>query len=224
MMTNVKKQRHTVIFDLDGTLLNTLEDLAGSVNYALKENGYPERALFEVRGFLGNGIRYLMRCAVPKNISEGDYEKAFECFRHHYLEHCLDNTKPYEGIINLLEQLKMRHFQLAIVSNKLQPAVEELNARFFSNVVQVAIGESRDIRRKPAPDTVLMALQKLKSKAEDAVYVGDSEVDILTAQQAGLPCISVLWGFRDRDFLLANGAEILVEKPAEILQKVELPI
>lgn len=223
-MTNLKKQRHTVIFDLDGTLLNTLEDLAGSVNYALRENGYPERALFEVRRFLGNGIRYLMRCAVPENISDEDYEKTFKCFRSHYLVHCLDKTKPYEGMIVLLEELKTRHFKLAIVSNKLQPAVEELNARFFSDVVNVAIGESKGIRRKPAPDTVLMALQQLNSTAEDAVYIGDSEVDILTAQQAGLPCISVLWGFRDHDFLLAHGAKVLVETPAEILQKIELPL
>lgn len=223
-MTKEKKQRHTVIFDLDGTLLNTLEDLAGSVNFALKENGYPERTLFEVRQFLGNGIRYLMRCAVPEDISGEDYEKTFECFRCHYLVHCLDKTKPYEGIIDLLKELKTHHFQLAIVSNKLQPAVEELNERFFSNVVDVAIGESKEVRRKPAPDTVLMALQQLNSVAEDAVYVGDSEVDILTAQQTGLPCISVLWGFRNRDFLLAHGAEVLVEEPSEILKKLEFPI
>jgi len=224
MITKDKTQRHTVIFDLDGTLLDTLEDLAGSVNFALKENGYPERTLPEVRGFLGNGIRYLIRRAVPEDISEEDYEKTFQCFRRYYLVHCMDKTKPYEGIIDLLKELKTNHFKLGIVSNKLQPAVEELNACFFSDLVDVAIGESKEVRRKPAPDTVLMALQRLNSVREDAIYVGDSEVDILTANQTGLPCLSVLWGFRDRDFLLTHNATMLVEKPAEILKKLKFPI
>lgn len=223
-MTEERKRRHTVVFDLDGTLLDTLEDLAGSVNFALRENGYPERTLAEVRLFLGNGIRYLMRCAVPAGIGGEAYEKTFACFRQHYLVHCLDKTRPYAGVPDLLKDLKARHYRLAIVSNKLQPAVEELNAKFFSDVVTVAIGESKEVHRKPAPDTVLMALKYLESKPEDCVYVGDSEVDIETARNVGVPCISVLWGFRDRDFLLMHAAETLVEKPEEIREKLEHPL
>ena len=216
-----KKGRNVAIFDLDGTLLNTLDDLAASVNFALRTRGFPERRKPEIRLFLGNGIRYLMHKAVPEGTSEQDYEKAFALFRAYYLEHCLDETKPYPGILELLKVLNGNTYQLAIVSNKLQPAVEELNERFFRDYVSVAIGESKDVRRKPAPDTVLMALKRLNAKPEEAVYVGDSEVDIETAHNAGLPCISVLWGFRDKDFLLGHQAETLVEKPMDVFDCLE---
>ena len=207
----------TVVFDLDGTLLDTLDDLAASVNYALGMYGYPMRSKKEVRSFLGNGIRYLMRRSVPESTDEAGYEKAFAAFRQHYLKHCLDKTRPYDGVLEVLKTLKERGYRLAIVSNKLQPAVEELNGRFFKDYVSVAIGESREVRRKPAPDTVLQALSRLGSTREEAVYVGDSEVDMQTAQNVGIPCISVLWGFRDRAFLEEHNAACFVEKPSDIL-------
>jgi len=206
----------TVIFDLDGTLLNTLDDLAGSVNFALDRNGFPTRSLKEVRSFLGNGIGFLIRHAMPEEVSEEAFEKTLADFRGHYMKHCLDKTRPYEGMMDVLAELKKEGYSMAIVSNKLQPAVEELNSRFFSAFVQVAIGESREVRRKPAPDSVFTALRLLHAKAEEAVYVGDSEVDMETAVNAGLPCISVLWGFRDADFLKEHKARLFAALPEEL--------
>lgn len=208
--------KHIVVFDLDGTLLNTLEDLAASVNYALRSNHYPERSQKEVRSYLGNGIRFLMRKAAPEAISEEQFEKTFCDFKSYYMEHCMDSTCPYDGVLELMAELKDMGYTMAIVSNKLQPAVTELNEKFFSKYVSVAIGESAEVHRKPAPDSVFKALEMMGAKAEDAVYIGDSEVDMQTAQNASLPCISVLWGFRDKDFLMERGATVLVEKPAEV--------
>lgn len=193
----------TVVFDLDGTLLDTLDDLVESVNYALEKHGLPLRTKQEVRSFLGNGIRFLMEKAVGERIAshEERFLPVFQSFRAHYVDHCLDATRPYEGIVEMLRALKEKGFKLAIVSNKLQPAVTELNERFFRDVISVAIGESADVRRKPFPDSVLKAMGELRSTCEQTVYVGDSEVDIETAKAVGIPCLSVLWGFRDEDFL-----------------------
>lgn len=193
----------TVVFDLDGTLLDTLDDLVESVNYALEKHGLPLRTKQEVRSFLGNGIRFLMEKAVGERIAshEERFLPVFQSFRAHYVDHCLDATRPYEGIVEMLRALKEKGFMLAIVSNKLQPAVTELNERFFRDVISVAIGESADVRRKPFPDSVLKAMGELRSTCEQTVYVGDSEVDIETAKAVGIPCLSVLWGFRDEDFL-----------------------
>lgn len=193
----------TVVFDLDGTLLDTLDDLTGSVNHALKKHGLPLRTKEEVRSFLGNGIRFLMEKAVGDSIAreERRFAPVFLSFREYYVDHCLELTKPYYGVLSMLRTLKENGFKLAIVSNKLQPAVTELNERFFRNVINVAIGESADVRRKPFPDSVITAMEKLHSTRETTVYVGDSEVDIETAKAAGIPCLSVLWGFRDESFL-----------------------
>lgn len=193
----------TVVFDLDGTLLDTLDDLVESVNYALEKHGLPLRTKQEVRSFLGNGIRFLMEKAVGERIAshEERFLPVFQSFRAHYVDHCLDATRPYEGIVEMLRALKEKGFKLAIVSNKLQPAVTELNERFFRDVISVAIGESADVRRKPFPDSVLKAMGELRSTCEQTVYVGDSEVDIETAKAVGIPCLSVLWGFRYEDFL-----------------------
>lgn len=212
----MKHKIDTVIFDLDGTLLDTLADLAASVNHALRQNGFPQRTVRDIRRFLGNGIRALMQCAVPEGVEGEAFEKTFGDFRAYYLDHCLDTTRPYAGVMELLSRLTAAGYGVAIVSNKLQPAVTELNERFFRQYVRVAIGESRDVRRKPAPDTVRMALRQLGKTSATAVYVGDSEVDLLTARNAALPCISVLWGFRDRDFLEEHEARCLVDTPAEI--------
>lgn len=208
---------NTVVFDMDGTVLNTLEDLTVSVNYALAKYHLPERDPMEYRAFFGNGIRYAIQCAAPDGIPEELLDKLVSVYRDHYNAHCLDHTRPYDGILDLMKNLKNQDIRMAIVSNKIDSAVKELTHRFFSEYVDVAIGERKGIRRKPAPDTVLTALDILGSKKEDSVYVGDSEVDIQTAQNAGIPCLSVLWGFRDRDLLIKNGATTLVRKPEEIL-------
>ncbi len=206
----------TVIFDLDGTLLNTLDDLSNSVNYALRTCGYNERSKQEIRRFLGNGIANLMRKAVPTSADNEHYENALAVFRKYYMEHCLEYTSPYEGITDLLKTLQTMGYKQAIVSNKLQPAVTQLNERFFNRYIHVAIGESKDIRRKPAPDTVFAALKQLGSSPDTSIYIGDSEVDLSTAHNANMPCISVAWGFRDRDFLEKHQAGIIATHPAEI--------
>lgn len=207
----------TVVFDLDGTLLDTLQDLSDSVNFALASFGLPIRNVSEIRSFLGNGIRFLMEKSVPCGLDGKKFEEVFDCFRRHYVEHCLDKTKPYDGVLELMKRLKEEGFKMAIVSNKLHPAVQELSERFFKDYVASAVGESATVRRKPNPDAVLKALADLGSTKEEAVYVGDSEVDMQTARNAGLPCVSVLWGFRDEDFLKRQGATTCISEPLQLL-------
>ena len=211
---------NTFIFDLDGTLLDTLQDLANSVNYALRQHHMPEHSIDDVRRFVGNGVRLLMERAVPDGAANPGFEAAFATFRQHYMLHSLDTTHPYDGIPELIHELTIRGCHVAVVSNKMMAATQELIAHFFPEV-RVAIGEheAEGIRKKPAPDTVFAALQQLSPHTShpSPVYIGDSDVDIETARNAGIPCISVLWGFRDRDFLLAHGATTFVENPSEIL-------
>jgi phosphoglycolate phosphatase len=209
----------TYVFDLDGTLLDTLGDLAASTNYALRTHGMPEHSLDDVRRFVGNGVRVLMERAVPQGAENPQFEAAFQTFREHYMQHSLDTTKPYDGILETLEALKAEGCRLAVVSNKMMAATQELCRHFFRDTIEVAIGEheAQGIRKKPAPDTVNEAFRQLGVGKERAVYVGDSDVDILTARNSGLPCISVLWGFRDRDFLIQHGAETFISAPSELL-------
>lgn len=207
------------IFDLDGTLLDTLGDLASAVNYALRTHGMPEHSIDAVRRFVGNGVRVLIQRAMPDGEFNLQFEDVLATFRQYYLEHSLDTTRPYDGIPEMLSELRRRGCRTAVVSNKFDAATKELCRHFFADSIEVAIGEheAEGIRRKPAPDTVLEALRQLGVTKENAVYVGDSDVDILTARNAGLPCISVLWGFRDRDFLQANGATTFVTSPLQLL-------
>ena len=214
------KDFDTYIFDLDGTLLSSLDDLAASTNYALRWAGMPERTTEEVRMFVGNGVKLLMERAIPDGQQNPRFEEVYAKFREHYLKHNLDRTRPYEGVIGMLRELKRRGKKLAIVSNKFYAATQELAHHFFADTIEVAIGERENIRKKPAPDTVLEALRQLGAPKEGAVYVGDSDVDVMTAKNSGLPCISVLWGFRDKDFLIEHGATLFVEKPQEILAKL----
>ena len=207
----------TVIFDMDGTVLNTLDDLAASVNHVLTRFGMPTHRTEDYRLYFGNGIRYALQCASPDGTDEETIDRMLPVFREHYNAHCLDRTGPYEGIPELMKCLRERGCKLAIVSNKIDSAVKELNDKFFHDCVDVAIGEREGIRRKPAPDTVLQALAELKSTKDEAVYVGDSEVDLQTAANAGLPCITVLWGFRDKDFLTEHGATVFASTPNEVL-------
>lgn len=212
----------TYIFDLDGTLLDTLGDLATSVNYTLRTHGMPEHSIDDVRRFVGNGVRKLMERAIPDGEKNPDFEATFATFRQYYMQHSLDTTRPYEGIPETLAELKKRGCHLAVVSNKMMAATQELIRHFFPDTISVAIGEheAEGIRKKPAPDTVFAALQQLGVGKEGAVYVGDSDVDIQTAANVGLPCISVLWGFRDRDFLIQHGAETFASVPSELLGNV----
>lgn len=208
----------SILFDLDGTLLDTLDDLANSVNYALRTHHLPERSHTEIRSFLGNGIRNLMLDAVGRDMSDEAFEPVFQTFRTYYVEHCLDKSKPFAGIIDLLKALQQRGITMAVVSNKLHPAVVELNERFFKDYITSAVGESATVRRKPNPDAVLAALSELGCSKDEAVYVGDSEVDLHTAQNAGMQCMLVLWGFRDEDFLRSlPGASLFAQCPADIL-------
>lgn len=206
----------TYIFDLDGTLLSTLADLAASTNYALRTHHMPERSLDEVRRFVGNGVKKLMERAIPDGLNNPLFEETFATFRQHYMQHNLDTTQPYPGIMQLLEQLKAEGKNIAVVSNKFYAATRELCHHFFGDLVPVAIGEREDIRKKPAPDTVIEALRELGVDKEGAVYIGDSDVDIMTAKNSGMPCVSVLWGFRDKEFLLEHGATTLISKPEEM--------
>ena len=209
----------TFIFDLDGTLLDTLGDLAASVNYALQAHNMPTHSIDNVRRFVGNGVRLLMERAVPDGASNPQFDAAFATFRQHYMAHSLDTTRPYKGILEMLRVLRQRGYRTAVVSNKFYAATQELCHHFFPDTIEVAIGEheAEGIRKKPAPDTVIEALRQLGERREDAVYVGDSDVDIATAAASGMPCISVLWGFRDRQFLMEHGASRFISQPLELL-------
>lgn len=209
----------TVVFDLDGTLLNTLEDLADSVNYAMRQYGLPEHTLEEVRAYVGNGVGKLIERSIPHGTDHPYYEQILDSFKTHYALHCEDKTCPYEGIMELLSQLKEQNFRMAIVSNKFDGAVKKLNKKYFNRFISVAIGESATVQRKPAPDTMYQALAELNADASRAVYVGDSEVDRQTAANVPMTCISVTWGFRTREQLLESGASdaCMIKTPQELL-------
>ena len=211
-------KKSTYIFDLDGPLLDTLQDLAAAVNFALRKNGMEEHSIDDIRRFVGNGVRKLIERAVPDGSKNPRIDEVFADFRSYYMQHSLDATKPYDGITEILQELKQRGCKMAVVSNKMMAATQELVAHFFPEI-EVAIGENEaeGIRKKPAPDMVFEALHRLGAEAESAVYIGDSDVDIQTAKNAGVPCISVLWGFRNREFLLEHGAQHFIEKPSEII-------
>ena len=214
------KKYDTVIFDLDGTLMDTLEDLAEAVNEILSRNGYPVRTIREVRRIVGNGLRQTLTLCLPEGTKQEVVDRLLPEFASYYQEHCQIKTKPYDGIEDTLRELSARGFKLAIVSNKRAEAVTPLNREYFADYVRVAIGEneSAGIRKKPAPDTVYQALRELGSSREQAVYVGDSEVDRMTAENAGLPCVSVDWGFRDREELEKLKPAWLISRPEELLK------
>ena len=210
-----------VIFDLDGTLLDTLDDLADAVNHTLGEFNYPQRTKADIRRFLGNGIERLAKQVLPENVTENEFRHVFGVFKEYYTAHCQIKTKAYSGIAELLHSLKAKGYKLAIVSNKNAEAVEALNQTYFAKEVDVAIGQKAGIRKKPAPDTVLMALQALSVDKAEAVYVGDSEVDKATADNTGMDVILVTWGFRDKAELEQLQPNYLVNKPQEILTCLE---
>lgn len=207
----------TVIFDLDGTLLNTLDDLTDSVNYALNEFGLPIRDISEIRQFVGNGVEKLMERAVEGRLSEEEGQQCLLTFKQHYSENMNNKTCPYDGVMDLVEQLLSMNYHIAIVSNKFDSGVKELNVTYFEGLFPVAIGESATVAKKPAPDSVYAALKELQVLKENAIYVGDSDVDVMTAHNAGLDCVGVTWGFRDKELLLSMGAEYIIDKPMDLL-------
>ena len=204
-----------ILFDLDGTLLDTLEDLLDATNYALRTCGYPERTLPEMRRFVGNGAENQIRLSLPEGSSPETVQKVLAIYKPYYTAHCRTKTKPYDGVMEALAQLE-QDYAIAIVSNKPDSAVKALCADYFPGIY--ALGEAAGCPRKPAPDMVYKAMAAIG--AERCIYVGDSEVDVITAKNAGVPCVSVLWGFRDREDMEAVGAEIYCERPGDLAQDI----
>lgn len=211
-----------IIFDLDGTLLDTLDDLMDAVNYALRQMDWPTRSREEIRQFVGNGVALLMERAVPAGTSPEDTAKALSIFKGFYELHKRDKTAPYPGVAELLKALRERGYRLAVVSNKFDAAVKDLIEDYFPGLLDGCAGENEagGIPKKPDPAMVLQVMAFLEVTADRAVYIGDSDVDLQTAANAGLPCISVTWGFRDRDFLTGHGATAFADAPADILELV----
>jgi len=209
-----------VVFDLDGTLLDTLSDLTDSVNAAYRAFGYPQRTADEVRMAVGNGSGMLIERTLPGGRKNPDFDRVLAWYSDYYPKHCQIKTAPYPGVLELLRTLTGREYALAVVSNKPDDAVRPLVRRFFGAYISVAAGEKPGVRRKPAPDTIFAALRELDLTPAEAVYVGDSEVDLKTAAAAGLDCVSVTWGFRSRELLLSAGAAQLADRPQDVLKLV----
>ncbi len=211
-----------VIFDLDGTLLNTLDDLCDSTNYALKQFGYPTRTLEEVRSFVGNGVKKLIERAIPNGSTNENLEKCLAIFKEHYKQNMYNKTAPYSGVLEMLKELRAKNVQIAVVSNKFDGAVKELCKKYFDDFIQVAIGENEaaGVRKKPAPDSVFKAIKELQISVDSVIYVGDSETDVQTAKNAEINCIGCTWGFRSREVLAREGATYIIGTPDEILKIV----
>lgn len=205
------------IFDMDGTILNTLDDLADSLNYALSKNNFPKRSKKEIRSFVGNGAKLLVQRAVPDGTSSEQMDKVYSDDIAHYNDHCDEKTAPYDGIIELINNLKKYGCRVAVVSNKLDITVQNLCRKYFPDMFECVVGERQNVRKKPYPDSVFETLKKFKIDKEDAVYIGDTEVDIETAKNAQMDSIIVDWGFRDDRFLRENGADTIVSDPSDIM-------
>ncbi|MGP1487560.1 MAG: HAD family hydrolase [Peptoanaerobacter stomatis] len=210
----------TFIFDLDGTLLDTIGDLTNAVNYALKNYDYPQKTIPQIKSYVGDGIPKLIERAIPQGLENKNYNDVLKLFSDYYNSHLTDCTHIYDDIITVFEKLKEKNCKIAIVSNKSDKYVKILSEYFFKNYVDIAIGESENIRKKPSSDMANYALSKLSKTTDTSVYIGDSEVDILTAKNSSLPCISVSWGFRSKEFLEKNGANIIIDSPLEILKYI----
>ena len=215
MRENMKYE--AVIFDLDGTLIDTLEDLKDSINFALEQHGMPERSLEEVHTFVGNGVKKLVFRSVPENTSEELRESCLKAFKAHYITNSMNKTRPYNGICGLVEKLKKNGVKLAVVTNKTQDAADAIMNEFFKDDFEIIIGQIDGVAQKPQPDGVWYAIEKLGASKQNSVYIGDSEVDCLTAKNSGIPIIGVTWGFRGRKVLEENNADYIVDSPEEIL-------
>ncbi len=210
-------KRKLVIFDLDGTLLYTLEDLMNSVNFTLDLFGYETCTLDEISSFIGNGVEQLMRRALPTNISEKDFALCLACFKDHYSKHCCEKTHPYQNVMEVLKMLKNRGIKVGILSNKFQKAAEDVCEHYFSGLYDMVVGESEHCRRKPAPDGINLMCDKFGVSKEEIIFFGDTEVDIKTGSNSGVYCVSILWGYRDRIFLKNNGANVFIKNPLDIV-------
>ena len=204
------------IFDMDGTILSTLDDLANGVDYALSENGLPARSKQETRAALGRGVRFLIEQSVPAGLSDAEISKVEEGFLKYYKVHSMDNTRPYDGIVELIKEVRASGIKTAVVSNKIDSAVKELCANFFEGAFDVAYGERPGIPRKPDPKPINAIIDEFGLSKDEVVYIGD----LLTANNAGINHIIVTWGFRDRDFLVQNGAKTLVENMDELKEQI----
>ena len=206
----------TVIFDMDGTILYTLDDLTDAVNYALKKMGYPLKNVEQVKGFVGNGVKKLIERCLPQMATKEEFDKSYDYFSEYYKVHCYDKTRSYRGVKELIALLKEKSFKTAVVSNKDDYAVKELCKTFFNGLFDSELGVTDSIAKKPAPDLCEIALKELNSTKSEAVYVGDSDVDFMTAKNTGLKFIGVSWGFKGREFLENLGSETVVDNPEEI--------
>lgn len=208
--------KNTVIFDLDGTILNTLDDLTDAVNFAMSAHGFPTHSAEKVKSFVGNGIEMLIKRSVPQNCSEEIFRACFLDFCRYYEEHMNDKTAPYDGIAELLKALQEAGFKTAVVTNKADFAAQALCEKIFGNLITVAVGANDNIRHKPFPDGALKALEMLGTKAENVFFVGDSDVDVKTAENAGIDFVGVLWGFRDKAVLKSAGATVFAQNTQEL--------
>ena len=206
------------IFDLDGTILNTLDDLADSLNHVLAQHNFPQHTADEVRMMVGNGILNLIKRALPNDTEQTTVETVYADFNAYYKLHSADKTKPYDRITEMLEQLKARGIKLAVVSNKADYAVQDLCVKYFGGIFDAVSGEKTGVPKKPAPDGVNNILSELGIERKNSVYIGDSDVDLQTAANAEMDCIAVNWGFRDEKLLRENGAELIVSSPDEIVE------
>lgn len=214
---DINMKYDTYIFDMDGTILNTIDDLTVTTNYAMEKMGYKTHTVEDVKWFVGNGIMMLIRRAVPEGTSEEDIQKTFEYFKEHYHDHCNDKTGPYPGIIELLTELKKAGKKLAVVSNKADRPVKKLADEIFPGLFDIAIGEKDGINKKPARDMVDIAISELGAERDKSVYIGDTNVDFETAKNSELDCILVAWGFRGKEHIHQFNAEYFVDDPMEIL-------
>lgn len=215
------KKIKAILFDMDGTLINTLDDLTDSVNFVLKSNRLPERTREEVRTFLGKGIRWTMKKAVPDKSSEETIKKCYEEMLDYYGRNGLKKTCPYEGVEKLILALHNKGYKIAIITNKVEETAKKISDKFFGNHIDLVIGDDKIQPLKPFPNNIYRALKSFRIKKEEAIYVGDSEVDILTGENAGLYTIAVLWGFRDREELIKSGAENFAKDIEELSKKIE---
>jgi phosphoglycolate phosphatase len=208
---------NTVLFDLDGTLIDTLEDLTDSVNLVMDQEGYPAKTIEEVKNGIGEGYRLLMEACLPKGSGSPEIDRCTALFETAYIERMMNKTKPYKGIIDLLVNLRIHGAWIAVVSNKMDAAAKSVCRHYFGALIDVAIGDTAERRKKPAPDNVLEALRQLDAEPEQALYVGDSDIDVRTAIDSGLDFIGVSWGYRPREQLYGEGAELVVDRPADVL-------
>jgi len=211
----------TVIFDLDGTLLNTLEDLKDSTNFVLASYGYPEKTQGEIKSFVGNGVSKLIERAIPNGKENLNFQECLKQFKLNYSQNMYNKTAPFEGIEDMLSDLQNNNIQTAVVSNKFDEAVKTLCEKYFAGKISIAVGESHKVRKKPAPDGILEVMKDLEANPRETIYVGDSEVDVQTAINSGLSCVGVTWGYREKSLLISEGADFIIETPAELLKLIK---